>query len=90
MKAGGVLFADTPDGAQNAAQRILNLSIHGQKPDAVLVEGRAPVVQEYYLGVTYDSAAKKPVMIFSDMGGIEIEQVAETHPERVAKLHFSI
>jgi succinyl-CoA synthetase beta subunit len=49
---------------------------------------RGAVAKEYYLGVTYDALAK-PVMIFSDMGGIDIEQVAEEHPDRVGKQHFS-
>ena len=55
----------------------------------VLVEQRAPVKQEYYIGVTWDGFARKPVMICSDMGGIDIEEVAEKHPEHVARAHFS-
>ncbi|HTO69652.1 MAG TPA: ATP-grasp domain-containing protein [Myxococcota bacterium] len=89
MKAGGVLFADTPDQAAAAAEKILRLEINGLKPRGVLVEGRQPVAQEYYLGVTWDGIAKLPVMILSDMGGIDIEEVAEKHPEHIAKKHFS-
>jgi len=89
MKAGGVLFADTPEEAEAAAARILDLEIGGHKPRSVLVEGKQPIAQEYYLGVTWDGIAKRPVMIFSDMGGIDIEEVAEKHPEHVAKRHFS-
>jgi succinyl-CoA synthetase beta subunit/citryl-CoA synthetase large subunit len=89
MKAGGVLFADTPDQAAAAAEKILALEINGHKPRGVLVEGRQPVAQEYYLGVTWDGIAKLPVMILSDMGGIDIEEVAEKHPDHIAKKHFS-
>jgi succinyl-CoA synthetase beta subunit len=89
MKAGGVLFADTPAEAGAAATKILALIINGHTPRGVLVEGRAPVAQEYYLGVTWDGFARKPVMICSDMGGIDIEEVAETHPQHIAKRHFS-
>jgi succinyl-CoA synthetase beta subunit/citryl-CoA synthetase large subunit len=89
MKAGGVKFADTPAEAKAHAAEILQLSIKDQLPRGVLVEAKAAVKQEYYLGVTYDALAKQPVAIFSDMGGIDIEEVAETHPDRVAKLHFS-
>src|SRR3990170_1951240 len=89
MKAGGVKFADTPSEAKAAAAEILALEIRGQLPRGVIVEARAPVQREYYLGVTYDALAKLPVAIFSDMGGIDIEEVAEQHPDRVAKLHFS-
>jgi len=89
MKAGGVLFADTPGSAAEAAQKILALTINGHQPRGVLVEGRAPVAQEYYVGVTWDGIARLPVMIMSDMGGIDIEEVAEKHPEHIAKRHFS-
>jgi succinyl-CoA synthetase beta subunit/citryl-CoA synthetase large subunit len=89
MKAGGVLFAETPAQAAEAAKKILALTINGHQPRGVLVEARAPVTQEYYIGVTWDGFARKPVMICSDMGGIDIEEVAETHPEHIAKRHFS-
>ncbi len=89
MKAGGVLFADTPDEAVAAAEKILALEINGHAPVGVLVEGRAPIDQEYYVGVTWDGFARQPVMIFSDMGGIDIEEVAEKHPEHIAKRNFS-
>ncbi|MCX8073534.1 MAG: acetate--CoA ligase family protein [Candidatus Binatia bacterium] len=89
MKAGGVLFAETPSEAAHAAEKILGLVIKGHTPRGVLVEGRAPVEQEYYLGVTWDGFARLPVMIFSDMGGIDVEEVAEKHPEHIAKRHFS-
>jgi succinyl-CoA synthetase beta subunit/citryl-CoA synthetase large subunit len=89
MKAGGVLFADTPADAALAAEKILALTINGHTPRGVLVEARAPVEQEYYVGVTWDGFARKPVMIFSDMGGIDIEEVAEKHPAHIGKRHFS-
>jgi succinyl-CoA synthetase beta subunit len=89
MKAGGVKFAGTPVEAKAAAAEILALEIRGQLPKGVLVEARAKVKQEYYLGITYDALAKSPVAILSDMGGIDIEEVAEQHPQHVAKRHFS-
>jgi succinyl-CoA synthetase beta subunit/citryl-CoA synthetase large subunit len=89
MKAGGVKFAGTPDEAAEAAAAILKLPIRDQMPVCVSVEGKAAVAKEYYLGVTYDAVAKLPVMIVSDMGGIDIEEVAETHPQHIAKAHFS-
>ena len=89
MKAGGVKFADSPADAKAAAAEILALEIRGQLPRGVLVEAKAPIKHEYYLGVTYDALAKLPVAIFSDMGGIDIEEVAEQHPDHVVKQHFS-
>ncbi len=89
MKAGGVKFADTPDEAETAAKAILALEIKGQKPRGVLVEQRAPIDKEYFAAVTWDGRKKLPVLIFSDMGGIDIEEVAEKHPEHVARVHLS-
>jgi succinyl-CoA synthetase beta subunit/citryl-CoA synthetase large subunit len=89
MKAGGVKFADTPEAAAEAAGAILALEINGQKARGVLVEERAPVAQEYFAAVTWDGRRKLPVLVFSDMGGIDIEEVAETHPDHVARVHLS-
>jgi succinyl-CoA synthetase beta subunit len=89
MKAGGVRFAATPAEAEAHAEAILALEIGGQLPRGVLVDSRVPVRREYYAGVTWDGARKLPVLIFSDMGGIDIEEVAESHPEHVGRAHFS-
>jgi succinyl-CoA synthetase beta subunit len=89
MKAGGVKFADTPEEAAKHAEDILALEINGHEPRGVLVDGRVNVKQEYYAGVVWDGVAKQPVMLFSDMGGIDIEEVAETHPDHVGRVHFS-
>ena len=89
MKAGGVKFADDPATAAQHAEAILALEIKGQKPRGVLVEQRVPVVQEYFAAVTWDGRRRLPVLIFSDMGGIDIEEVAETHPDHVSTTHIS-
>ena len=49
-------------------------------PRGVLVDPKAEVAQEYYAGVVWDGTAKRPMMLFSDMGGIDIEEVAEHTP----------
>src|SRR5579863_7835572 len=89
MKAGGVRFADTPQEAEGHARTILELEIGGHMPRGVLVDSRADVKHEYYAGVVWDGIRKRPVMLFSDMGGIDIEEVAEQHPDHVARMHFS-
>jgi succinyl-CoA synthetase beta subunit len=58
-------------------------------PRGVLVDPKAQVKQEYYAGVVWDGTAKQPLLLFSDMGGIDIEQVAEEHPDHVGRGHFS-
>src|ERR1700726_4166763 len=89
MKAGGVKFADTPEEAEGHAREILQLEIGGHMPRGVLVDPRAEVEQEYYAGVVWAGPRKQPVMIFSPVGGIDIEQVAEEQPDKVGRRHFS-
>ena len=89
MKAGGVRFADTAEEARDAAEAILAIEINGQQPMGVLVEQKGDIAQEYIAAVTWDGRAKRPVIIFSDMGGIDIEEVAETHPDHVSRTHLS-
>jgi succinyl-CoA synthetase beta subunit len=89
MKAGGVKFADTPSEAEGHAAEILELEINGHVPRGVLVDPKAEVAQEYYAGVVWDGTRKQPMMLFSDMGGIDIEEVAENHPDHVGRGRFS-
>jgi succinyl-CoA synthetase beta subunit/citryl-CoA synthetase large subunit len=89
MKAGGVKFADGADQAAEYAKEILKLEIGGHMPRGVLVDPKADVKQEYYAGVVWDGLRKRPVMIFSPIGGIDIEQLAEEHPDKVGRRHFS-
>jgi len=89
MKAGAIRFAESVAEAREAAEAILGLEVRGRQPVGVLVEPRAAVAQEYYLGVTYDTLAKLPVAILSDRGGIDIEEVAEKEPEHISRRTFS-
>jgi succinyl-CoA synthetase beta subunit len=89
MKAGGVKFADTPEEAREHAAAILALEINGHMPRGVLVGAKAEIAKEYYAGVIYDGIRKLPTFVFSDMGGIDIEEVAENHPDHIGRGHFS-
>ena len=89
MKAGAVRFADTPDEAAAAFDAIWPIEVAGMRPRSVLVEEKSPVAQEYFVSLTWDGRRKRPVILFSDMGGIDIEEVAEKHPEHVSKTLFS-
>src|SRR3954470_22403750 len=89
MKAGGVKFADTPEEAEAHAREILALEINGHMPKGVLIGAKAEIKQEYYAGVIYDGIRKLPTFVFSDMGGIDIEEVAEQHPDHIGRGHFS-
>ena len=89
MKAGGITFARTRAEAKSGASKILKLRISGQLPKSLLVEREIPTVHEYYLGITYDAIAKRPIILFSDMGGIDIEEVSNTYPQHLARAHIS-
>lgn len=84
-KAGGIKFADTPEASKEAAAKILKMTIHGHPVRRVLIEQRLEIKQEIYLGITIDRSERKPVAICSAMGGVDIEQVAEKHPEKIAR-----
>jgi succinyl-CoA synthetase beta subunit/citryl-CoA synthetase large subunit len=89
MKAGAVKFAESANEAADHFSAILPIVVNGEKARSVLVEEKSEVAQEYFVAITWDGRAKKPVLVFSDMGGIDIEEVAESHPEHVSKTHFS-
>ena len=87
-KAGGVKVAKTSDEAAELAQQILAMEIKGLPVRKVLVDEAAAIDHEIYFSITNDRAAKKPVMIASGEGGVEIEVVAEKTPEKIIKVHI--
>jgi succinyl-CoA synthetase beta subunit len=86
-KAGGVKLADDPKDAEAKARAILGLDIRGHVVHRVWIEKASDIAKEYYLSVTFDRGAKKPLFMLTTRGGIDIEQVAEESPEALAKLH---
>ncbi len=85
-KAGGVKLAKTPAEAKEVATKILALHIKGLPVQKVLVTPAADIASEAYVGIIVDRAAKKPVFMVSPAGGIDIEEVAATTPEKIMKL----
>jgi succinyl-CoA synthetase beta subunit len=92
FKAGGIQFADDPGGAERAAGELLGAEVKGFPVEKVLVEEKLDVDQEYYAGVIVDDSykVKGPVVIFSTEGGVDIEEVAETSPEKISRLSVDI
>jgi len=86
-KAGGIKLARTPDEAEALAEQILGMEIKGLPVRKVLVDQAADIQQEIYLGITVDRAARRPVMMASSEGGVEIEEVAKATPEKIVKVH---
>ncbi len=84
-KAGGIKFAKTPKEAETLATQMLGMTIHDNKVEQVLVEEKLDIEQEIYLGLAIDRSRRCPVAICSAMGGIDIEKVAQEHPEKIAR-----
>ncbi len=87
-KAGGIKLAKTPQEAEELATHILAMEIKGLPVRKVLVDEAANIEKEIYLGITNDRAARKPVMMCSAAGGVEIEEVARLTPEKIIKVHI--
>lgn len=85
-KAGGIKRAASPETAREMASQILEMRIRGLVVEKVLVVEAVGIEKELYLGVVVDRALCAPAMIASWEGGVEIEEVARTMPERVAKI----
>jgi succinyl-CoA synthetase beta subunit len=85
-KAGGVKLADGPDEAEQKARQILGMDIKGHTVRGVLIAQASDIAQEYYLSFLLDRAARTFVAICSVQGGVEIEEVAHTNPEAVARI----
>jgi len=86
-KAGGIKLARTPEEARVAAEAILGMDIKGFTVHELWCEQAAEVEREIYLGVTLDRDSRKLVIILSAAGGMDIEEVAETAPEKIVKFH---
>ena len=85
-KAGGIKLAKDEDEAESLADGILGMTIKGLSVDKVLVDQAADIREEIYLGITIDRTQRKPVMMASSEGGVEIEEVAKATPEKIFKL----
>ncbi|HEY4694111.1 MAG TPA: ADP-forming succinate--CoA ligase subunit beta [Bellilinea sp.] len=87
-KAGGIRLAKTAEEAQELANKILGMEIKGLPVRRVLVDEAVGIEKEIYLGITNDRASRKPVMIASAEGGVDIEEVAARSPDRIIRLHI--
>ncbi len=85
-KAGGVKLADGPAEAEQEARQILGMDIKGHTVHNVLIAQASDIAQEYYLSFLLDRAARTFVAICSVQGGVEIEEVAHTNPDAVARI----
>jgi succinyl-CoA synthetase beta subunit len=89
-KAGGIKLVDGPNEARTRSDELFHLNIKGYPVEKLLIEPRLDIDEEYYIGVTIDRANYKLVIIASGEGGIDIEETAERHPEKIIRRSFSI
>jgi len=84
-KAGGIKFASNENDVVEPAKAILGMNIKGEIARRVWIEQRMDIAQELYLSITVDRARRRPIIIASAMGGMDIEEVAARHPAAIAK-----
>lgn len=87
-KAGGIKVAKDPNEAERTAEKILVMAIRDLPVRRVLVDPFAQIEEEIYLGITNDRAVRKPVMMASSEGGVDIEEVARDTPEKIVRVHI--
>jgi succinyl-CoA synthetase beta subunit len=84
-KAGGILFTDTIEGVEKAAEKLFNMQIKGIPVKSIWIEEQIQIKKELYFGITTDRFNQSYVAIASSVGGMEIEEVAQQSPEKVIK-----
>ena len=88
-KTGGILFANSPQEAEEAAQKLLQTQVKGILVTKLLIEQKVPIKRELYFGVTVDRLRQSFTVISSQVGGIEIEDIATQQPEKIYKMFVS-
>jgi succinyl-CoA synthetase beta subunit len=86
-KAGGIKYAEDAAAAEAHARAILGMDIKGHTVRRVWIERASDIEREYYFSITFDRGAKRPLLMLTTAGGIEIEEVAAETPDRIARLH---
>src|SRR6478752_5252696 len=86
-KAGGIKVAQDRAEAEAHAQAILGMDIRGHTVHEVWIEAASDIAAEYYASIVFDRAAKRPLVMLSTQGGMDIEEVAESNPDAIARLH---
>ncbi len=88
-KAGGVKLASNTEECREHASNILGLDIKGHIVEIIWVESASDIAEEYYASFTLDRSAKLHLGMLSAEGGVEIESVADTNPDAIAKIHVN-
>jgi succinyl-CoA synthetase beta subunit len=86
-KAGGIKVAQDRREAEAHAEAILGMDIRGLTVHEVWIEAASDIAAEYYTSIVFDRAAKRPLIMLSTQGGMDIEEVAASDPDAIARLH---
>jgi succinyl-CoA synthetase beta subunit len=86
-KAGGIQVAQNRVEAEEHASAILGMDIKGHTVHEVWIEAASDIASEYYASIVFDRSAKRPLVMLSTQGGMDIEEVADTNPDAIARLH---
>jgi succinyl-CoA synthetase beta subunit len=86
-KAGGIKVATDRTEAEAHAEAILGMDIRGLTVHEVWIEAASDIAAEYYASIVFDRAAKRPLVMLSTQGGMDIEEVAASDPDAIARLH---
>ena len=89
-KAGGIKLARTSDEARKTAEQILGMSIGGYTVERLLVEEQAQIAREFYAAGLHDVVARRPLVLFSTEGGMDIEEIAAAKPAAIRRLLLDI
>jgi succinyl-CoA synthetase beta subunit len=89
-KAGGIKLARTSDEARKAAEQILGMSIGGYTVERLLVEEQVQIAREFYAAVLHDVVARRPLVLFSTEGGMDIEEIAAATPAAIRRLLLDV
>jgi succinyl-CoA synthetase beta subunit len=89
-KAGGIKLARTSDEARKTAEQILGMSIGGYTVERLLVEEQAQIAREFYAAGLHDVVARRPLVLFSTEGGMDIEEIAVAKPAAIRRLLLDI
>lgn len=84
-KSGGIRFADSPAAAADAARAILGMEIGGHRVERLLIEERCEIARELYASVLIDVDGRRPVVLFSMEGGMDIEEIAARDPKAIRR-----
>ena len=89
-KAGGIQLAANADAARTHAEKILAMTIGGKPVEKLLIEAQVPIKTELYAAILNDPETKGPLILYSPEGGMDIEEIAESHPDKLARVPVDI